>query len=104
MDVLGMDVLGIEAGQDPPTRVMRRETILVGILLSLACLLRPKSSMSWNPSAPNMLHRRAMKVMSMGRCFLARSIPGSGRPLERETINTSDMHAMALVPLMPHWL
>ena len=98
-----MEELGIEASQDPPTGVMRGEAMgQVEKSLQLRLFAWPKSSMSRNPPPSTMLVPKATTMMSMRRCFLARSIPGSGKPLKQELIDIPDMHAMALAPLMCH--
>ena len=100
-----MEAFGIEAGKDPPKGVMRGDAIgQVEQLLQPRLFAFAKSSMSWNPSPPTMMDPSAMTMMSMRRCFLARSILGSGRSLKWETIDTSGMLSMALAPLMSHSL
>ena len=58
--------------------------------------------MSWNPSPPIMMDPKAMTMMSMRRCCLARSILGSGKSLKWEMIDTSGMLSIDLAPLMSY--
>ena len=97
-----MEVFGIEPGKDPPKGAMRGDAIG-----QVEQLLQPRlfafaefhvlESVATDHDGP-----QGNDDDPMRRCFLARSILGSGRSLKWETIDTSGMHAMALAPLMSH--